>query len=192
MDVKLVVTSGKHAGQVLPVSGSQFLIGRGPDCQLRPGSREISAHHCEILVEQGRASVRDLDSATGTFLNGTRVTGQQELKNSDRLRIGQLEFEVQLTVTIGGKKKPKIRSISEAAARLVASASREEADVASWLNEPEEKQLDLGPSSPAEETDDPAAHKPIDLFGPQQQAKPSAGSSRDAAADLLRQMFGKK
>lgn len=191
MDVKLVVASGKHAGQAVVVSVPQFVIGRGPDCQLRPSSREISAHHCAILVEQGRALVSDLNSATGTFVNGTRVAAPQELKNGDRLRIGQLEFEVQLTVTIGGKKKPKIRSIQEAAARTVASAARDEADVAGWLSEPQVKQPVVDPSSEAEEADDAAPHKSVNMFGHEQQAKPAAASSRDAAADLLRQMFGK-
>ena len=59
MEVKLVVRNGKHAGQVIPVPGPQFLIGRGPDCQLRPSHKDIGTHHCAILVEQGRVAVRD-------------------------------------------------------------------------------------------------------------------------------------
>jgi len=192
MDVKLVVASGKHAGQAVAVSVPRFLIGRGPDCQLRPSSREISPHHCAILVEQGRATIRDLDSATGTFLNGVRIAAQQELKNGDRVRVGQLEFEVQLTVTVGGKKKSKIRSIQEAAARTVASAARDEADVAGWLSEPESKQSERASAPAAAEEPAEAEQKYINMFGSDEQSKPAAASSRDAAADLLRQMFEKK
>lgn len=192
MDVKLVVASGKHAGQAVAVSVPRFLIGRGPDCQLRPSSREISTHHCAILVEQGRATIRDLDSATGTFLNGVRIAAQQELKNGDRVRVGQLEFEVQLTVTVGGKKKSKIRSIQEAAARTVASAARDEADVAGWLSEPESKQSERASAPAAAEEPAEAEQKYINMFGSDEQSKPAAASSRDAAADLLRQMFEKK
>lgn len=194
MDVKLIVASGKHAGQAVAVSASQFLIGRGPDCQLRPSSREISSHHCAIFVEQGRATVRDLNSATGTFVNGVRVQAPQELKNGDRLRVGQLEFEVQITVTVGGKKKPKIRSIQEAAARTVAAAAGNEADVAAWLSEPASKQAEPAAtaSTAPEEADEAAEQKYVNMFGSQQQSKPPAASSRAAAADLLRQMFGKK
>jgi predicted component of type VI protein secretion system len=193
MDVKLVVANGKHAGQAVAVSGPQFLIGRGPECQLRPSSREISTRHCAILVEAGRATIRDLDSATGTFVNDTRLAAPRELKNGDRIRVGRLEFEVQFTVTVGGKKRSKIRSIQEAAARTVASAARDEADVASWLSEPKIEPALPEVAKPAEiEELDLDQHKPVDLFGGQHDSKPSAASSRDAAADLLRQMFEKK
>jgi predicted component of type VI protein secretion system len=191
MDVKLVVVSGKHAGQAVTVAGPQFRVGRGPDCQLRPSSREIATHHCAILVEEGRAMVRDLNSATGTFVNDKRLAAPQELRNGDRIRVGQLEFEVQLTVSLGGKKKPKIRSIQEAAARTVASAARDEADVAGWLSEPETEKPQQDEPAEAEEPD-AVQQKYINMFGNQPDAKPASASSRDAAADLLRQMFDKK
>jgi pSer/pThr/pTyr-binding forkhead associated (FHA) protein len=191
MDVKLVVANGKHAGQAVAVPGPQFLIGRGPECQLRPSSREVATRHCAIAVEQGRATLRDLDSATGTFVNDVRLTGPRELKNGDRIRVGQLEFEVQLTVTVGGKKRPKIRSIQEAAARTVASAARDEADVAGWLSEPETEKA-LPDAAAAADEPDAVQQKYINMFGNQHEAKPAAASSRDAAADLLRRMFDKK
>jgi len=36
MEVKLVVSAGKHAGTQIPVAGPLFLIGRAEECQLRP------------------------------------------------------------------------------------------------------------------------------------------------------------
>ena len=193
MDVKLVIAGGKHAGQVIAVHTPRYLIGRAPDCQLRPASREISAHHCAVLVEQGRATIHDMNSATGTFVNEVRLKAPQELKNGDRIRIGLLEFEVQLTVTVGGKKKSKIRSIQEAAARTVASAARDEVDVTAWLAEPETKATEIPPAAASDAEPDLGPQKPqVNMFGAPQDAKPAAASSRDAAADLLRQMFAKK
>lgn len=195
MEVKLVVMGGKHAGQVIAVPGPQFLIGRGPECQLRPSHKEIGAVHCAVLVEQGRVAVRDMGSPAGTLVNGARIKAEQQLKNGDRLGIGPLEFEVHLTVSVGGKKRPAIRSIKEAAARTVASAARQEIDVAAWLAEPETPKQPALPRPVAAEDDDEGADQgPGDkgkMFGTEKQSKPASASSRDAAADVLRQMYGK-
>ena len=191
MEVKLVVRNGKHSGQVIPVGGPQFVIGRGPDCHLRPNHKDISTHHCAILVEQGRVAVRDMNSATGTYVNDARIKDEQDLRNGDRLRVGPLEFDVHLTVGIGGKKKPAIRSIQEAAARTVAKASGSEMDVAAWLSEPETKKKERPAAAAKEEQPDHVAQDDEKLFGHQKQVKPAAASSRDAAAETLRQMFKK-
>jgi predicted component of type VI protein secretion system len=193
MEVKLVVASGKHAGQVIAVTGEQFLIGRGPDCHVRPSHKEIATQHCAILVEQGRAAVRDLGSPAGTLVNGVRVREEQELKNGDRLRVGPLEFDVHLTVSVGGKKKPAVHSILEAAARTVAKASGAELDVEAWLNEPETKREEPPPAPAAEEQEEsPTPQDRGRLFGQSKGPKPAAGNSRDAAADVLKQMFQNK
>jgi len=135
MDVKLIVANGKHIGEKIPVSGPKFIIGRSEDCQLRPRSDLISRHHCAIVVEDGYVAVRDFGSKNGTFVNGDRIRAEQELKNGDRLTIGQLEFLVELVVNVAGKKKPKVHSVHEAAARTVESAGDDELDLADWLND---------------------------------------------------------
>ncbi len=129
MEVKLIVVGGKHAGQKVPVAGPKLFIGRAEDCHLRPGSDLISRHHAVILVEEGFVSVRDFGSKNGTFLNGERIKTERELKNGDRLKLGPLEFEVELAVGVGGKKKPKVHSVQEAAARTVETAGGGEEDL---------------------------------------------------------------
>ncbi len=73
MQVKLIVTQGKNAGQEVPVPGPKFFIGRAEDCDLRPQSDLISRHHCALLVEDGYVAVRDFGSKNGTFVNDQRV-----------------------------------------------------------------------------------------------------------------------
>ena len=70
-----------------------------------------------MLVEEGFCAVRDFGSKNGTYVNGQRVVGQQELHNADRLKVGVLEFEVQLTSSVGGKKRPKVKDVKDAAQR---------------------------------------------------------------------------
>lgn len=124
MEVKLVVANGKNAGQAIPVSGGKFFIGRAEDCNLRPFSDLISRHHCAILVDQGVVLVRDFGSKNGTFINGERIRAEQEVQNGDRLKVGDLEFDLQLTVELVGKKLSKVHSVQEAVARSAEVASR--------------------------------------------------------------------
>jgi pSer/pThr/pTyr-binding forkhead associated (FHA) protein len=139
MEVKLAVVHGKHAGQEIPIPGPKFFIGRAEDCNLRPHSDLVSRHHCVVMVEEGFVAVRDFNSKNGTFVNGQRIAGETELKSGDHLKVGQIEFEVQIAATIAGKKAPKVRSVQEAAARTVQSArpkaGGEELDVGDWFGD---------------------------------------------------------
>jgi pSer/pThr/pTyr-binding forkhead associated (FHA) protein len=135
MDVKLVVANGKQAGKAIPIAGPKFLIGRGEGCQLRPQSTEVSRKHCAILIEAGSASIEDCGSTNGTFLNDQRITGRQELKSGDRIRVGMLGLDVRLSAAVGGEKKPQVRTVQEAAARTIAAvpAGGNQLDISGWL-----------------------------------------------------------
>lgn len=90
----IVANAGKSAGQAIPITTSQFVIGRDPECNLRPASVLISKRHCAILVKAGQVSVRDFDSTNGTFINDVPVKGEASLKNGDSLKVGPLAFKV--------------------------------------------------------------------------------------------------
>jgi len=100
MKVSLVVlTKGKASAQAIPITLSQFLIGRDPQCHLRPASAVISKRHCAILVKDGKVVVRDFDSTNGTFVNDEQVKGEREVRHNDNLRVGPLTFRVNIEVT---------------------------------------------------------------------------------------------
>jgi len=134
MEVRLKVLVGKSAGQELLIPGPKFFIGRAEDCQLRPRSDLISRHHCALLVEDGFLAIRDFGSKNGTLVNGERVAGERELKAGDKLTVGPLEFEVCILATTAAKKRPKVESIKEAAART-AEGSDDKIDVSQWLTD---------------------------------------------------------
>src|SRR5919202_1000117 len=92
----VVLTPGKQEGKVLEIKGPQFLVGRDPECQLRPASPLISKRHCAILQREGKVFVRDFGSTNGTFLNDQPVKGEAELHHDDRLKIGPLLFGVRM------------------------------------------------------------------------------------------------
>ncbi len=134
MELRLKVLVGKSAGQEVLIPGPKFFIGRAEDCQLRPRSDLISRHHCALLIEESFVAVRDFGSKNGTLVNGERVAGERELKAGDRLTVGPLEFEVCLVTTTAAKKRPKVESVREAAART-AEGSDDNLDVSQWLTD---------------------------------------------------------
>ena len=133
MQVKLRIVGGKNATQEVAVTGPRYAIGRGPKCQLRPKSDAVAERHCDLLVEPGSVRVEDHGSPQGTLVNGQRVAGSQELKQGDRLTVGPLEFEVILSVSVAGKKKPKVANVEEAAARLATGGRDALDDISDWV-----------------------------------------------------------
>ncbi len=206
MDVQLVVASGSRAGQVIPITGQKFLIGRADDCHLKPRSELISRYHCAIISEEGYVAARDLGSKNGIYCNGERISTEQELKNGDKLSIGPLEFFVHLTVELKGQKKPKVESISEAVTRTVEIQAatpqddEKESEIADWLlsgDESDENQetRTIGAAELMATLQQEQAEAATKEAAPQQEPgtgrfkKPETESSRDAAANLLKNFF---
>jgi pSer/pThr/pTyr-binding forkhead associated (FHA) protein len=78
------------------LSQSEFLIGRGADCDLRLRAPRVSRHHCLLRTQAGGVTLADLGSSNGTFLNGQRVTSQAALKSGDLVQVGDFSFIVEL------------------------------------------------------------------------------------------------
>jgi pSer/pThr/pTyr-binding forkhead associated (FHA) protein len=115
MKVSLVVAQGVHQGKVIPIPVAQFLIGREDGCQLRPSSPAISKKHCGILVKGGKVFVQDFGSTNGTFVNEEQVSGEQEVQNGDKIRVGPLEFMLKLERTPApSRNQPKPSALTPA------------------------------------------------------------------------------
>ena len=95
----IVMTTGKMQGKAIPITLPEFIIGRDPECHLRPASPLISKKHCAFLMEGNKASVRDFGSTNGTLVNNNVVTGEHEIVNGDIVKVGPIEFRVEMEVT---------------------------------------------------------------------------------------------
>jgi pSer/pThr/pTyr-binding forkhead associated (FHA) protein len=93
-----LIERGDKAEQTrdIPLTQEEFLIGRGTDCDLRLRVNSISRHHCMIRLTQQEATVVDLGSSNGTFVNGKRVRSQTALHSGDELKVGSATFVVEL------------------------------------------------------------------------------------------------
>jgi pSer/pThr/pTyr-binding forkhead associated (FHA) protein len=179
MKLNLVVQSpGPNQGKVLDIKLSQFVVGRDPQCHLRPASPMISKRHCAVLQREGKAFVRDFDSTNGTFVNNEPVKGEVELHHGDQLKIGPLLFEVRIDAT-APVNRPTPPPPTRAAAKTV---------------KPDRSQTPVPPSAaktePAQEAaaaDDKAKDEPAAAPTATDRDKFEAGSSNDddIAAMLL-------
>src|SRR5262245_42435413 len=122
MKVSLVVAQGGQSGKVIPVTTAEFIIGRDPQCQLRPASPAVSKQHCAIAVRDNKVYVRDCGSTNGTFINGEQVAGDLEVKTGDRLRVGPLEFDLKFE-TDAPAARPAAKPAAKAAAGKQAPAA---------------------------------------------------------------------
>ena len=86
----------------ISIPKEEFLIGRGSDCDLRLNDEDISRHHCLIRVRGQEATLSDLGSSNGTFVNGKRVLSQVLLRSADEIRVGGCRFLVDLGDTPKG------------------------------------------------------------------------------------------
>jgi predicted component of type VI protein secretion system len=83
----ILMREGELAGQQWAISGDEFLIGRGADCDLVLPERQVSRHHAKILRRPGYFELEDLDSKNGTHLNGQPVTDKARLHDGDEIQI---------------------------------------------------------------------------------------------------------
>ncbi len=137
MRVVLKVVGGKNDGREIAINIPKFIIGRGEEAHLRPGSDLVSRQHCSITKEAGKVIIQDMGSRNGTFVNGKQITEPHEAKKGDSLRVGRLQFEVIVDHAKPAAKKPKVVGVVDAATRTVTSskpASLEDS-ITDWLDD---------------------------------------------------------
>jgi pSer/pThr/pTyr-binding forkhead associated (FHA) protein len=176
MKLSLEVAEGTHKGKIIPITLTQFLIGRDPQCNLRPASPMISKRHCALLVRGGKVLVRDFGSTNGTLVNDEPVTGEAELHDKDRLKVGPLLFTVAIQGAVPAEKKPVAASATKAAA--APAASDEDEAIAAMLLEMQEGSSPAPPSSELGSGEIPSGSTVLDM-----PAVPAAEEAKKPAGD---------
>ncbi len=112
----------------IPITLSEFIIGRDPQCHLRPASQAISKQHCGVVVRNGRVFVKDYGSTNGTQVNGTLLQAAEvEVENGASIVVGPLEFTLKVEASVAkadGTPLPGSREMAAlAAVKAVAGAT---------------------------------------------------------------------
>ena len=88
-------------GLEIPLNEGENLIGRAPDAAVTIPSMKVSRHHARITVVHDTASLADLGSKNGTFLNGTRIQQPVPLDGGDLIGVGCETETIRIVDSLG-------------------------------------------------------------------------------------------
>jgi DNA-binding winged helix-turn-helix (wHTH) protein len=74
--------------QSLPLTDGEHIAGRDTECSLLIDGTTVSRRHARITVTRGGATIEDLDSTNGTYVNGARITAPTPLTPGDEFALG--------------------------------------------------------------------------------------------------------
>ena len=90
MTPRLVIRSGPLENQEFPLKPGTNHIGRAFANDICLEETSVSSSHCQIVVGEDGATIIDLNSTNGTFVNQSRVQSAR-LKGGDVVQFGGVE-----------------------------------------------------------------------------------------------------
>ena len=67
---------------------SRWTIGALPDCDLSVDQPGVSGRHCRLTLDEDGYTLEDLQSKSGTFVNGARIAGKVGVAVGDSITLG--------------------------------------------------------------------------------------------------------
>jgi pSer/pThr/pTyr-binding forkhead associated (FHA) protein len=95
---KLTLLLERKPLQVYDLRGPVIRVGRAPGLEVVIDNVSVSRRQTEIRQDGAGWVVRDLGSANGTFLNGTRLTADTPLEAGDEITFGKFSLLFERTV----------------------------------------------------------------------------------------------
>jgi DNA-binding winged helix-turn-helix (wHTH) protein len=97
--------------RILALSAGENIAGRGAECSVVVDATTVSRRHARILVVSGGATIEDLCSTNGTYVNRQPVSAPTRLKDGDEVGLGTAEMTMRIanpsapTVIDPGRRK---------------------------------------------------------------------------------------
>jgi diguanylate cyclase (GGDEF)-like protein len=88
----LLVVGGDLNGTIFNLPTGETTAGRLADNNIALEFEGISRKHIKIVVAEN-VVLSDMNSSNGTYLNNTKITGPQELKKGDMIKIGSIALK---------------------------------------------------------------------------------------------------
>jgi len=91
----LVVLEGSLQGEDFHLYEGRNIVGSSPQCQIHLQDEGVQDQQASIRFSSNQWTVTDLDSDSGTFLNGKRIY-RHELKDGDKIMIGRALLRIKM------------------------------------------------------------------------------------------------
>ncbi|MGK5742469.1 FHA domain-containing protein [Micromonospora sp. URMC 103] len=88
----LTIAGGPMRGASFRLGPAAQVIGRAPAADVVVSDPHLSRRHAEVWLAPDGASLRDLGSTNGTWLNDRRIDGVEQLTDGDVIRVGRTEL----------------------------------------------------------------------------------------------------
>lgn len=93
--LEVIKSAYVNEGRVYPLT-DLITIGRSTETDIVLRDPLVSHQHSRIVKRLNTWYLMDLDSTNGTFIGKDRINGQAELKNGQKIRIGETVFQVKM------------------------------------------------------------------------------------------------
>lgn len=91
---KLVIQDDEGKTTVVPLIRDELTIGRKEGNTIRLTERNVSRRHARLIRQNGSITIEDLNSYNGIRVNGSRIQGRCQIRETDRVQIGDYLIEL--------------------------------------------------------------------------------------------------
>lgn len=98
--MELFVVDGPDAGRSFAL-GPQAVIGRDRTAAVNLVDEEVSRRHALISMDTGHATIEDLGSSNGTFVDSAAISSETVLQPGQRMRVGRTVMELRVSESAG-------------------------------------------------------------------------------------------
>jgi DNA-binding winged helix-turn-helix (wHTH) protein len=80
----------------IPLEAGESIIGRDPGAAVFLDDRSVSRRHARIVISEEGATLEDLGSKNGTYLQGAKVESRLPLSDGDKIRAGSVALTMRI------------------------------------------------------------------------------------------------
>ncbi|MEI8020600.1 MAG: FHA domain-containing protein [Schlesneria sp.] len=157
-----------RGGAAIPLTKASLVVGRKPECDITIACNSVSSRHCLLEFEDGWWWIRDLESRTGTGVNGRRISNQR-IAPKDILTIGRQRLVVVYQVTKKFAAITARRDAEEDLALSFLTESPQEVREGLPVDEPDELPKNVQHQAPFEDENKKSVTQTMTFSGTQTQ-----------------------